>query len=124
MEFNDEDGAKYTITLDGTMNKNKILKIMEIVDVLDTNNSNEDLIKLSSDTSFGKLYQLIEKQFPLGSFNSSDILEAYEDEYKQPITLSTIATYLSRLEQKQLLIRQRTNSGWIYKMSRISNIQK
>jgi hypothetical protein len=124
MEFNDDDGGKYAITLDGNMSRTKIIRILELVDSL---GSNEDIIetpKLSNDTSFGKLYQLIETNFPLGSFNSNDILELYENEYKEKVTLSTISTYLSRLEQKKLLVRQRTNSGWIYKRAKIDIIER
>ncbi len=124
IEFNDGDGGKYTISLDGSMSREKVLKIMDIVELLGDKAGQEEAQTISGDTSFGKLYQLIEKKFPLGSFTSADVLEAYEDEYNKPARLSTISTYLSRLEQKRLLTRQRTASGWIYRRERIGSVQR
>ncbi len=124
MEFTDEDGGKYTITLDGNMSRNKVLKIIDIAELLGNEYDNDNTIRLQENTSFGKLYNLIDKKFPLGSFSSTDILEAYEDEYKTPIRLSTISTYLARLNEKQLLTRQRTPSGWVYRRIRINLIHR
>ncbi len=126
IEFNDGDGGKYTISLDGSMSREKVLKIMDFVELLDDKEGQQEpqAQVISGDTSFGKLYQLIEKKFPLGSFTSADVLEAYEDEYNKPARLSTISTYLSRLEQKRLLTRQRTASGWIYRRERIGSVQR
>jgi len=126
IEFNDGDGGKYTFSLDGSMSREKVLKIMDIVELLGDKEGQEEpqAQSISGDTSFGKLYQLIEKKFPLGSFTSADVLEAYEDEYNKPARLSTISTYLSRLEQKRLLTRQRTASGWIYRRERIGSVQR
>jgi hypothetical protein len=124
IEFNDDEGGNYSITLDGSMSKEKILKIMDIVELLGEEKENSEVRPISKDTSFGKLFHLIEKRFALGSFSSTDILEAFEDEYNKPIRLSTISTYLTRFESKKLLIRQRTQSGWIYKRTRIQKINQ
>ena len=124
IEFNDGEGGNYSLSLDGSISRDKILKIIDMVELIDGNEDKEKVQNLSKDTSFGKLYNLIEKKFPLGSFTSTDILEAYEDELNMTIKLSTISTYLSRLEQKKLLIREWTNSGWLYRRVRIMPIQK
>lgn len=97
---------------------------MDIVELLGSKDDQVESPQLSKDTSFGRLYHLIENKFPLGSFTSTDILEAYEDEYNRPARLSTISTYLSRLERKNLLTRQRTPSGLIYKRVRITPTQR
>ncbi len=124
IEFDDGNDGSYTITLEGSMSRDKVLKIIDMVELLGGKEEQEESIQLSKDTSFGKLYQLIENNFPLGSFTSTDILEAYEDEYRRPVRLSTISTYLSRLQQKHLLTRQRTSTGWTYRRARIKSIQK
>lgn len=123
IEFSDDDGGNYTLSLDGSMSRDKVLKIMDMVELLGGNEEKEKSSLLSKDTSFGKLYDLIEKKFPLGSFTSTDILEVYEDEFNMPIRLSTISTYLSRLEKKKLLSREWSTSGWIYKKIRIMPTQ-
>jgi|TARA_B100001971_G_scaffold106200_1_gene97699 hypothetical protein len=124
IEFNDGEGGNYSLSLDGSISRDKILKIIDMVELIDGNEDKEKVQNLSKDTSFGKLYNLIEKKFPLGSFTSTDILETYEDEFNKSIRLSTISTYLARLEQKKLLSREWTTSGWLYKRVRIMSIQR
>lgn len=124
IEFNDGEGGNYSLSLDGTMSRDKVLKIMDMVELLGgKEEENEKTSTLSKNTSFGKIYSLVEKKFPLGSFTSTDILESYEDEFNEPIKLSTISTYLSRLEQKKLLKREWAASGWLYKRTRIMSSQ-
>lgn len=123
IEFSDDEGGNYTLSLDGSMSRDKVLKLMDMVELLGGNEEKEKTSLLSKDSSFGKLYDLIENKFPLGSFTSNDILEVYEDEFNMPIRLSTISTYLSRLEKKKLLSREWSASGWLYKKIRIMPTQ-
>ena len=124
IEFNDGDGGNYSLSLDGSISRDKVLKIIDMVELIDGNENDNNKLNLSKDTSFGKIYDLIENKFPLGSFTSTDILEAYEDEFNITIKLSTISTYLSRLEQKKLLVREWVASGWLYRRVKIIPIQR
>ena len=99
------------------------MKIIDMADMIGSESEVNQQIALSKDTNFGRLYTLIEKKFAFGSFTSSDTLEAYEDEYNTPIRLSVISTYLQRLTEKGLLIRNRTNLGWIYRKAPL-NLQR
>ena len=121
IQFNDSDGGKYSILIDGNTSKDKILKIINLLDITEEDKAKNEttLTTYSKETSIGKIYSLIENKFSLGYFTSNNLLEAYEDEFNIPIKLSTISTYLSRLEQKQLLSRQRTSSGWTYQKSKL-----
>ena len=76
------------------------------------------------DTNFSRVFGLLETKFKFGSFSSSDVLEAYEEEFNVQTTLSTISTYLSRLTDRGLLSRVRNGSGWIYKLLRIAPQQQ
>ena len=124
IQFNDSDGGKYSILIDGNTSKDKILKIINLLDITEEDKAKNEttLTTYSKETSIGKIYSLIENKFSLGYFTSNNLLEAYEDEFNIPIKLSTISTYLSRLEQKQLLSRQRTSSGWTYQKVKINSI--
>ena len=121
IQFNDNEGGKYSISIDGNTSKDKILKIINLLDITEEDKAKNEttLTTYSKETSIGKIYSLIENKFSLGYFTSNNLLEAYEDEFNIPIKLSTISTYLSRLEQKQLLSRQRTSSGWTYQKSKL-----
>lgn len=123
VEFDDGEGGKYTLSLDGNMSREKVLRIIDIVDLLGGKEEEPELL-FSKDTTFGKIYSLVEQKFPIGSFSSTDLLEAYEDEFGRPIKLSTISTYLSRLQNKGILNRQRTPTGWLYRKVRINLLQR
>lgn len=123
IEFDDGEGGKYKIHMEGNVSRDKVLKIIDMVEIIGEKSEVIPQIILSKDTTFGRLYTLIEKKFALGSFTSTDILEAYEDEYNTPIRLSTISTYLQRLTEKGLLTRNRTNSGWLYRRVQL-NLQR
>lgn len=109
--------------MEGNVSRDKVLKIIDMVEMIEGKSEFIPQVTLSKNTTFGRLYTLIEKKFNLGSFKSTDILEAYEDEYNTPIRLSVISTYLQRLTEKGLLIRNRTSSGWSYRRAQI-NLQR
>ena len=48
---------------------------------------------------------VIQKSFPLVWFSSKDVQTIYEQELKEPVGLSTVSTYLSRMAGKGLLLR-------------------
>ncbi|MCS7116813.1 MAG: hypothetical protein RMJ31_05355 [Nitrososphaerota archaeon] len=118
IEFEDGEGGKYKISIEGSLSREKVLKVMDLVDLLG-GTEHEPVEIPSRDTLFTRIFHLLEKKFPLGSFTSTDLREAYEDEFNQPIKLSTISTYLSRLSEKGLLHRERTSIGWVYRRVRL-----
>ncbi|MCP8317061.1 MAG: BlaI/MecI/CopY family transcriptional regulator [archaeon] len=123
IEFDDEEGGKYRISMEGSLSRDKVLKVVDMVEMIGGKSEVNQQTAFSRDTTFGHLYTLIEKKFTFGSFTSTDILEAYEDEYNSPIRLSTISTYLQRLTEKGLLTRNKTNSGWAYRRAQL-NLQR
>lgn len=110
-EFTDDDGGNYSVTLEGTINKEKLLKLTDMMELM----SGEESLGYPNDTAYGKICETIENTFPLGLFTSNDILEAYEDTYNTPVKISTVSTYLSRLTNKGLLRRQRNGDSWVYR---------
>jgi hypothetical protein len=124
IELEDAEGSKYNLSLEGNISKEKIMKIVEFMDLIniEPNENNErEIYKSNKPTpaSVGdKIWSLIEGKFPYGGFTSTDILELYEDQYNEPIKLSIISTYLSRYTERGRLIRTRQGKEWIYKMAR------
>ncbi len=66
-------------------------------------------------TFFGKLQALINSEFAVNDFSSSDLAKAYEERFNQPVKLSTISTYLARLVDRRILKRQRFSNSWVYR---------
>ena len=87
----DSDGAKYDIKLEGNVTREKVLKIFEMMDLMNIEEDSPEVLNLDSVGS--KIWHIIDKQFPIGKFTSTEILEKYEDEYNEPIKLSIISTY-------------------------------
>ena len=103
IQLEDADGGKYDLALQGNISKTKIIKFIEVLDLLEIEGKDpdfEDNTKFRDKDDFtslgSKIWNLVEQKFPNTAFTSSDILELYEDEYQKPIKLSAIATYLSR----------------------------
>lgn len=118
IEFNDDSGTKYSFNIEGTSKENigKLIDFAQLVSSKETTTTQNDQVPI--DTNFARLYGLIENRFRFGSFTSSDILEAYQDDFHTRTSLSVISTYLSRLANRGLLTRSRHGSGWIYKLPR------
>ncbi len=115
IEFTDKQGAKYSLSTEGT-SRDTLLKLLDFIDSVSPNTSTYD--DLPVDSNFAKLYQLIEANFRLGSFSSTDVLQAYQEQFNAPSNLSTISTYLARLADRGLLIRTKHGSSWLYKLSK------
>ncbi|SVD47248.1 uncharacterized protein METZ01_LOCUS400102, partial [marine metagenome] len=108
IDVQDQDGAKYDFKIEGNVTKEKVLKIFELMDLI---NIEEDQAP-NLDTVGGKIWNVIGSSFPAGRFTSSEVLEKYEDEYNEPIKLSVISTYLARFASRNRIERTRTGREW------------
>lgn len=133
IEFEDADGSKYNLSLDGAISKNKILKVYELMETLNMSggtsygeNDGRNRINLGHEgmrtgdrlTSVGsKIWYIVENKFHNTTFTSTDIQEMYEEEYKESMRLDAIATYLSRYVNKDKLVRNKKGGKeWVYKI--------
>ncbi|QMU54133.1 MAG: hypothetical protein GKS07_03955 [Nitrosopumilus sp.] len=120
IDMEDSDGARYNIKLEGNVTRDKVLKIFEMMDLM---NIEEEKEITNIDSINAKIWHIVDKFFPVGKFTSTNILEKYEDEYNQPIKLSVISTYLSRFSTKGKVNRTRTGREWIYQTIKIAQKQ-
>src|SRR5215475_4929626 len=95
IELEDEEGGKYNLSLEGNISKSKVMKVFELMDMLDARGKDErpdqvnheyrstappnkkDLVSIGA-----KIWDIVENQFTYNSFTSSDVLEIYEHEFK------------------------------------------
>lgn len=113
----DADGAKYDIKLEGNVTREKVLKIFEMMDLMNIEQGPETP---NLNSIGGKIWNIIDKHFPVGKFTSNEILEKYEDEYEEPIKLSVISTYLSRFSSKGKIERSKKGREWDYQTIKLS----
>ncbi len=87
IDMEDSDGAKYDIKLEGNVTREKVLKIFEMMDLM---NIEEEQQTPNLESVGSKIWHIVDKFFPMGKFTSTNILEKYEDEFNEPIKLSVI----------------------------------
>ena len=85
IDMEDADGARYDIKLEGNVTRDKVLKIFEMMDLM---NIEEEQEPTNMDSVGSKIWNIVDKFFPMGKFTSTNILEKYEDEYNEPVKLS------------------------------------
>jgi hypothetical protein len=117
----DADGARFDIKIEGNVTREKVLKIFEMMDLM---NIEEEQEPINMDSVGSKIWHIVDKFFPMGKFTSTNILEKYEDEYNQPVKLSVISTYLSRFSTKGRVDRARTGREWTYRTIKIGQKQQ
>ena len=111
IDLEDKDGAKYKFNLEGNINRDKVLKIFDLLDLM---NIEETADNPGVESVGGKIWHIVDKYYPTGKFTSSDILEKYEDEFNEPIKLSVISTYLARFTSKNKVERAKKGREWAY----------
>ncbi|MCW3995680.1 MAG: hypothetical protein NWE98_05970 [Candidatus Bathyarchaeota archaeon] len=111
MELFDSEGNRYTIAFEGQVTRDKALRLLDLVELLGGAPNEEPTVKTGVTlqnrfiSRFEKVQLVIQKNFPLIWFTSKDIQSVYEQELKEPVSLSTISTYLSRMANKGMLLR-------------------
>ena len=111
IDVEDNEGVKTKISIEGNVTRDKVLKIFELMDMI---NIEEHDNGPKADSVGGKIWYLVDKYYPPGRFTSSELLERYEDEYNEPVKLSVISTYLSRFTSKNKVQRAKKGREWAY----------
>ncbi len=123
VEVFDGGGNRYTITFEGNVTREKALRLLDLIELLGGMPSvNPNLEETTSAYSkFDKLRSILEKHFPIVWFSSKDAQLVYEQELKEPISLSTVSTYLSRMADRGVLAKSAASNRRRYRtVTRIS----
>ena len=116
----DKEGNKISISLEGNITRKKVLHVLDLIELLNGASSTELVNAKPSTTKYDRLQLLIEREFPIGWFSSEQIHVAYEDAYIEPIGISTVSTYLSRLTKRGLLLRKGSRGKRMYRINRLA----
>jgi hypothetical protein len=124
VEITDEDGTTYSLALQGKFSQDKVMRMMELIDLLGKSDHNSSPAHAPDEsTTYGRILKLIQSSYSAKEFSSADIARDYEDRHASPIPLSTVSTYLSRLADRGLLNRQKFGNSWVYRLSHLSGSQ-
>ena len=123
VELFDSEGNRYTIAFEGQITRDKALRLLDLVELLggmpgEGATSGTGTVLVGSILSrFEKVRLVIQKNFPLVWFSSKDVQSIYEQELKEPISLSTVSTYLARMTTRGLLLRAGESNNLKYKVT-------
>jgi hypothetical protein len=121
IELFDNEGNKYTVAFEGHVTRNKAVRLLDLVELLggvSSGNINQGINFSNNELSkYAKVNIIIKKSYPMIWFSSKNIQYTYENEYKEPISLSTVSTYLSRMAKRGLLIRTGSSNRLKYKIA-------
>lgn len=117
VEVFDESGNRYTISFEGRVTREKALRLLDIVELLGGVHDDQELEQeLGSASKFDKTKSVIKKYFSFTWASSKDILAVYEQEFNEPISLSTVSTYLARMTDRGFLVRRGPAHNRKYRM--------
>jgi len=123
VELFDNEGNKYTLAFEGQITREKAVRLFDLVELLGGMPSSEStpgvnsVISSNSLSKYDKVRITVQKHFPIVWFSSREVLSVYEKEFKEPISLSTVATYLTRMTTKGILLKMGASNRLKYKLT-------
>ncbi|MGC8998839.1 MAG: hypothetical protein ACP5JW_05540 [Candidatus Bathyarchaeia archaeon] len=122
IEVFDSEGNKYSIAFEGQITRDKALRLLDLVELLggvssSVSNPGGSVTAVVEKSKYDKMLAVLQKHFPIVWFTSKDVQMAYEQEFNEPISLSTVATYLSRMANKGMLIKAGASNRLKYRIA-------
>lgn len=123
VELFDGEGNRYTVAFEGQITREKALRLLDLVELLGGmpsggGNPGVNVVGAGNEFSkYDKVRMVVQKHFPVVWFSSREAQSVYEQELKEPISLSTMATYLSRMANKGILVKTGASNRLKYKVT-------
>lgn len=107
--------------MEGRLTRDKVLQVLDFVDLLGGSQPGGVQQSDSDISKFERIQNIISRKFPVGWFSSQEVMMAYEDALDEPIGLSTVSTYLTRLASKGVIMRSGPTAKRRYKVVKYIN---
>jgi hypothetical protein len=105
LEFYDDQGVRHTITIDGQITREKVGKLLDLVEIMaGTPRSTASALSLSP-RKFDRLASAVISQLKDKVFAAGEAKKVFESTFPEKIPLSTVSTYLGRLVERGVLER-------------------
>jgi len=116
VDFYDETGCRHTVSVEGPLTRDKIGRILDYAELMGGLQSQPPF---ASSTGYGRtkldrVRDLVLNKLRHNIFSSDDVRTLYQEFYAEPIPLTTVATYLSRLVDRGLMRRSGSSGRWRY----------
>ena len=116
VEFYDSDGVRHSIAIDGPVTKEKVGKILDLVELMSGTPQTSATALGLSPRKFDRLASTIMSQLKGRSFTSGEARKTFETTFREKIPLSTVSTYLTRLADRGVLEREQEKFGLLYRV--------
>jgi len=123
IELFDGEGNRYLISFEGQVTRDKALRLLDLVELLGGapssggSSSTSPIARGAELSKFEKVRAVVQRHFPIVWFSSREVQSVYEQEFKEPITLSTVATYLARMATRGIVSRTGPPNNLKYKVA-------
>ncbi len=116
VEFYDSDGVRHSIAIDGPVTKEKVGKILDLVELMSGTPQTSATALGLSPRKFDRLASTIMSQLKGRNFTSGEARKTFETTFREKIALSTVSTYLTRLADRGVLEREQEKFGLSYRV--------
>jgi hypothetical protein len=116
IEFYDPEGVRHSIAIDGPVTREKVGKILDLVELMSGTPQSAATALGLSPRKFDKLAGTIISRLKGRRFTSGEAKKAFETTFGEKIPLSTVSTYLTRLADRGVLERQQERLGLVYRV--------
>lgn len=119
IEFYDDAGCRHAISLEGPLTRDKISRILDYAELMGGLSSASTAHDPSqyARTKFDRVRDLVVHRLRETTFSSDEVARLYQGLYAEPIPLTTVATYLSRLVDRGFLHRSGSPGRWRYSLA-------
>ncbi|HYY91401.1 MAG TPA: hypothetical protein VE955_05375 [Candidatus Dormibacteraeota bacterium] len=116
LEFYDGEGVRHAITIDGQITREKVGRLLDLVEVMaGTPLATASALSVSP-RKFDRLASTIFSELKTKNFTASEAKKAFETSFSEKIPISTVSTYLSRLTDRGVLDRMEIGRIVSYKV--------
>ena len=116
LEFYDAEGVRHSITIDGQVTREKVGRLLDLVEVMaGTPRATASALSISP-RKFDRLASTIISELKQREFTASEAKSVFEASFPEKIPLSTVSTYLVRLVERGVLDRKETGRNVSYRV--------
>ena len=105
LEFYDDEGVRHAITIDGHITREKVGKLLDLVEMMAGTPKGTPSALSMSPRKFDRLASTIISSLKDRSFTATEAKKSFEAVFPEKIQLSTVSTYLVRLADRGVLDR-------------------
>jgi hypothetical protein len=116
LEFYDDDGVRHTITIDGQITREKVGKLLDLVEgIAGTPRASATVLGMSP-RKYDRLASTIIATLRDRTFTAAEAKKSFESSFPEKIQSSTVSTYLTRLVDRGILERTPAGRNIVYRV--------